>query len=216
MAELKYNSIIKGQFDGVVVVLGANGAGKTTFLKHLHGIDSDQATWDDQPAISTKHLRGFVSQSPQLLNGSVEYNLKTATKLLQMDKSQADQQIERVIEQNALGDLRQRFAPSLSGGEQARLCFARACLNDPKVLLLDEITAHLDPKNTKRLENAMKARAIDGTVFFVTHIISQARRLADHIIFMDQGEVLYSGPAEAFWTDNQDEKIRKFLAGELL
>ncbi len=203
---------------GMVVILGANGAGKTTFLRTIHGMRQREVAWDGKAANESKLMRGFVPQSPVFFSGSLRRNLMTAAQFAGLSKVDIEPRIAELAEEYSLHDLLAQNASTLSGGETARAALARACLHNPKTLLLDEVTAHLDPESTKVIEKDLQhfAKLPDQTVLFVTHSLSQARRLADRVIFIDHGQLRYVGGAETFWHNSQDDQIEKFLAGELL
>ncbi len=108
-------------------------------------------------------------------------------------------------------------ATELSGGEAQRVSFARALAYDPDVLLLDEPTSDLDPRNTAVIEDAItEARDRDIGVVVATHDMHQARRIADRVAVLLDGTVLESGPTDAIFEDPADERTRKFVEGELV
>ncbi len=215
MVDLLFSDHLKGTFEGLVVVLGPNGAGKTTLLQNLHGLGKGEVFWDGQSANGNKLARGFVHQSPVMLKGSVQKNLEIACDLAQIPKAQWRVRILDVADEFDLRSLLNKNAEKLSGGEAARLAFARACLHKPEILLLDEVTAHLDPENMRRIERYMVEFSEQGVVFFVTHALGQARRLAQSVVFLDQNKILYSGEAKKFWQSPPNAIAQKFIRGEL-
>jgi len=108
-------------------------------------------------------------------------------------------------------------ARTLSGGEQQRLCLARALSLEPEVLFLDEPTASLDPASTLHIERRLIEAQRDGIkIIVVTHDVGQARRLAQDIIFLHHGRVIEHGTAKEFFDHPQSEAARAFVAGGLV
>jgi phosphate transport system ATP-binding protein len=106
-------------------------------------------------------------------------------------------------------------ASRLSTGQQQRLCLARALAVEPEALLCDEPTSALDPISAQRIEAQLQALKADMTIVVVTHILRQARRLADHVIFMWLGELVEAGPAAQVFNSPRDERTRAYLAGDI-
>jgi len=104
-------------------------------------------------------------------------------------------------------------ASRLSTGQQQRLCLARALAVEPEALLCDEPTSALDPISAQRIEEQLQGLKADMTIVVVTHILRQARRLADHVIFMWLGELVEAGPAAQVFNSPRDERTRNYLAG---
>jgi phosphate transport system ATP-binding protein len=105
-------------------------------------------------------------------------------------------------------------ATSLSIGQQQRLCLARGLAVGPEVLLCDEVTSSLDPLSGQRIESRLVSLKTDYTIVLVTHILRQARRLADYVIFMYMGELVEHGPAERVFNHPQQIRTRAYLAGD--
>ena len=116
-----------------------------------------------------------------------------------------------------MAELVDRPARMLSGGEQQRLSLARALLSKPALLLLDEATASLDPASVLLIESLLKAQRAQGTkVILVSHDQGQARRMADEVVFISNGQVAEQGPAQEFFTSPETPMAQAYLAGELL
>nr|WP_244605276.1 phosphate ABC transporter ATP-binding protein [Halorussus halobius] len=125
--------------------------------------------------------------------------------------------VAAALEQVGLADRRDQNALSLSGGEAQRVAFARALAVEPDVLLLDEPTSNLDPRNTAVLEDAIGEAAADGVgVVIATHDMHQAERVADRVVFLLDGETVERGPPEQLFEDPADPRTRQFVRGELL
>lgn len=202
---------------GITVLMGANGAGKTLLLRVLHGLippSEGSLTWSGHaigPEIT--YRQSMVFQRPVLLRRSVAANLDFVLRARGRPNP-----IERELALERVGLLpkAKTSARALSGGEQQLLALARALLIDPDVLFLDEPTANLDPTATALIERLVRDAANDGTkVIFVTHDPGQARRLADDVIFLNRGRLACHSGAKAFFASPDHEAARAYLAGEL-
>jgi len=202
---------------GVTVLMGPNGAGKSLLLRVLHGLipaSEGHLTWSGQaPGKDIMLRQSIVFQRPVLLRRSVAANLDFILRARGLsDPAMRD----RALDQVGLLDLSSAPARRLSGGEQQRLTLARALLTDPDVLFLDEPTANLDPAATARIESIVRHAADAGTkVIFVTHDPGQARRLADDVVFLNQGRLACHAKAGEFFDNPGHEAARAYLAGEL-
>jgi phosphate transport system ATP-binding protein len=106
-------------------------------------------------------------------------------------------------------------AARLSVGQQQRLALARALAVEPEVILADEPTSALDPVSAKLIEKQFKLLKNKYTIIVVTHILRQARRLADYVIFLYLGELVEHGPAESFFSSPKDDRTRAYISGEI-
>ena len=202
----------------LTVVMGPNGAGKSLLLRLLHGLltpTSGRVLWDGQPLNDELRRRqAMVFQRPVLLRRSVAANVRFVLKLR---GSAAPEHTLAILREVGLAAQADQPARLLSGGEQQRLSLARALALEPRVLLLDEPTASLDPASTAAIE-AIVARAHQrGTkIIFVTHDLGQARRLAQDVIFLNQGRLAEYTPAQQFFSDPRSQPSRDYLAGRLV
>jgi phosphate transport system ATP-binding protein len=105
-------------------------------------------------------------------------------------------------------------AAALSTGQQQRLCLARGLAVEPEVLLCDEVTSALDPISARCIEDRLLELRASYSIVLVTHVLRQARRLADYVVFLYMGEVVEQGPAEQVLFDPRKDKTRAYLAGE--
>ena len=192
---------------GVTVIFGPSGCGKTTLLRAVAGLESvdrgqiviDGSDMTERPA----HRRavGYLFQEPRLLpHLNVLRNLKFAQK---MGRKVTEQSFDEVIALLELGHLLDRAPFALSGGEAQRVALGRALLSAPKCLCLDEPLSALDQGLKHRILPYLE-RLRDRTdipILYVTHDAAEMARLADHIVLMQAGRCLLSGPAEAILSD---------------
>ena len=179
--------------DGVTAVVGPSGSGKTSLLRLLNRLDlpsSGTISYRGTPLdeMDTRALRcrvGMVFQRPPLFPGTVLKNLRVADP--DLDQPTAQAALDRVsLRPDHLG----QDARSLSGGEAQRMCFARALLTGPDVLLADEPTAGLDEEPKLALEALTRSLADDGVAFvWVSHDREQVERLADRVLVLRDGTV---------------------------
>lgn len=200
---------------GITMVLGPNGAGKSLLLKLLHGLETPSAgavLWGDRPPDAGIRARqAMVFQKPVLLRRSVAANVDFV--LRGRDKTKRDRLLDRV----GLSSLAASPARLLSGGEQQRLALIRALANDPDILLLDEATASLDPASIQMIEEIVRSvRAAGKKIVFVSHDIGQARRLADDVVFLQNGQLAEHTPAKHFFTAPTSPAAQAYLDGRLI
>ena len=205
------------------VILGPNGAGKSTLLQLLHGMlapsQGGTVHVKSQADIPTEHgyRLGFVLQRPVMLARKVQDNVLHALAIRRTPVAERYSRAQMALQQVGLSALAERPARSLSGGEQQRLAIARVIAASPDCLLLDEPTAHLDPGSTAAIERLLLRFFQQGLGFMMTtHDLGQARRLAEHVIFMHRGVVHESSPARQFFERPATTLARHFLAGDLL
>lgn len=189
----------------VTTVLGANGAGKSVLLRVLHGLlplAQGRLLWP------RTFRQAMVFQRPALLRRSVRSNLEWAAQAARVSAVDADQVLARV----GLLEQANRPARLLSGGEQQRLALARAWLLRPELLFLDEPCASVDPASMARIEQCLRDMTKEGvTLVMSTHLLGQARRLSDQILFIHEGRVTELTPAETFFTQPRSNEARQFL-----
>jgi tungstate transport system ATP-binding protein len=198
--------------DRICACIGPNGAGKTTLLKLLDGLikpDSGTVTY------STAGIRSsLVLHHTPMIKASARTNLAMVR---DSDASIDSVQIDAVIEQIGLNHLANSPAHKLSAGERQKLCLGRAILQKPNLVLLDEPTANLDPNTTEQVEEIIRQFKLqDSDVIFTSHQLAQVQRLAEYIIFIDQGQIKEKGPVGPFFTDPQTQAAKCYLHQELL
>jgi phosphate transport system ATP-binding protein len=194
----------------IYTLIGASGSGKSTFLRvfnrmdalHAHQNIHGEVRVDGEDILSKKvnmqALRakvGMVFQKPTPFALSIFDNIAFALKLhRRLSRTELQSEVERLLREVGLfdevRDQLKRSAFALSGGQQQRLCFARTLATQPKVLLLDEPTSSLDPASTQKIEALIDRLRQHYLIIMVTHNLAQAKRLADEILFMQEGRIL--------------------------
>ena len=219
----------------ITVIMGPSGCGKTTLLKGINRflelVDdahvSGQVLIDDQdiyaPGVDVTEIRktiGLLAQRPYPLPMSIYDNVAYGMRIHQMVRNGADMdaKVMHYLEEAGLWEeVRDRLhkpATALSLGQQQRLCLARGLAVNPAVLLGDEPTSALDPISAQHIEKRLMALKQEYTIVLVTHILRQAKRLADYVIFMYLGEMVECGPAQEVFEHPQQERTRAYLAGQ--
>jgi ABC-2 type transport system ATP-binding protein len=177
----------------LVAVIGPNGAGKTTLLSLLAG----NIAPDSGEIVSAPERIGWVPQQQSLYGKlTVEENLRLFARLERCED--VDETVGRMLEQTALHERANDQVKELSGGNRQRLNVAIGLLGDPTLLLLDEPSAALDPRQRGRLWEFLSALATEGTtIVFTTHDVGEADRYAEQLVVLADGERLFDGsPAE--------------------
>ncbi len=171
-----------------VACIGPNGAGKTTLLAILAGILTP-----DAGTVRADGLAGWVPQSPALYDRlTVEENLRLFARLEHV--AAVDEAVSRMLDQTGLRPRARDRVAHLSGGNRQRLNVAIGLLSSPPVLLMDEPSASLDPRQRERLWDYLGRLSEDGTaVVFTTHTVSEAERHADRVLVLADGELLFWG-----------------------
>lgn len=207
----------------MVALIGASGSGKSTALRCINRLEAiDEGRIDvcgirvDAPGLNLTRLRqevGIVFQSFNLFpHLTVEENIMLALRHVKKIKRDDARDIAlRVLRQVDLQAKAQAYPEQLSGGQQQRVAIARSLAMSPKVMLFDEVTSALDPQLTGEVLRVMEQLAADGmTMLLVTHEMAFARRLADRVVFMHQGQVWETGPASLLDAPNTPE-LQAFL-----
>lgn len=214
-------SIKKGE---VVVVVGPSGCGKSTFLRclnFLEQIDSGEILLDgkkiDTSAKALPKYRekiGMVFQSYELFpHKTVLENVMLAPLLVQKrNKAEVKAEAEKLLARVGVAEKKDMYPRQLSGGQKQRVAIVRSLIMHPEVLLLDEITAALDPEMVREVLQVVLELAKEGmTMLIVTHEMDFAKAVADRVIFLDQGEIIEEEPPEIFFGEPKTERAKRFL-----
>ena len=193
----------------VTVLAGPSGAGKSTLLRLGNRLDIQSAgsvrfRGEDSAAIDPRELRrrvGMVFQRPVPFAGAVRENLKVGAPLA------GDEELARTLERVGLeASVLDRVADDLSGGEAQRMCIARTLLTQPEVILMDEPTSALDHENRLGIEHLAKELAQEGIgILWVSHDLSQVRRIADHAVVLIDGRNASAAETAAFLNQGMSE-----------
>ena len=214
--------VAKGE---VVVVCGPSGSGKSTLIKCVNALEPIQRgeiTVDgikvNDPKTNLPKLRariGMVFQHFELFpHLKVDENLRLAQqKVLNRSKDEAAARASTLLERVGLTEHAHKFPGQLSGGQQQRVAIARALAMDPIAMLFDEPTSALDPEMVSEVLDVMVALAAEGmTMMVVTHEMGFARKVADRVIFMDEGEIVEDAPKEDFFGKPRSDRAQLFLS----
>jgi glutamate transport system ATP-binding protein len=212
----------------VVVVLGPSGSGKSTLcrtINRLEPIDSGTIEVDGKvlPAegkalASLRADVGMVFQSFNLFaHKTILQNVTLAPlKVRKTGKADAERAGMVLLERVGIADQRDKYPAQLSGGQQQRAAIARALAMKPKVMLFDEPTSALDPEMVQEVLDVMTTLAREGmTMLVVTHEMGFARRAANRVVFMSDGEIVEDAPPDTFFTKPRSDRAKDFL-GKIL
>jgi tungstate transport system ATP-binding protein len=196
-----------------VALVGSNGSGKSTLLRTLNGLVRPSAGSLQHDA---KASQAMLFQRPYMLRASVLRNVALGLWLDGASWSEAKLQAMAALARVGLEHLATRNAKALSGGQQQRVALARAWALKPQVLLLDEPTASLDPSAKRDVERLMAEFADAGmTLIFSSHNLGQVKRLAQRVIYLEQGRLVADLPTAEFFNGPVPAAAEAFLKGEL-
>jgi len=212
----KINCKIKS--NSITAVLGPNGAGKSIFLQTINGlvfIQSGRLNFNSmQNNQEIREQQAMVFQTPVLLRRTVMANMQFVSNLR---NKKSNQLLKNLLDKVGLEGSEEKPARLLSGGEKQRLSMARALIVNPNLLLLDEPTANLDPYSLNLIEDlVLEENSIGKTVIFTTHDMSQAKRLATDVIFLNKGKVLEQTVSKTFFKKPKTFEAQKYINGEIL
>ena len=215
----------------ITVLLGPSGCGKTTLLKCLNRltdlypdlkvkgsirIDGEDIFNSSSDITTIRQKMGLLLQRPYPLPMSIYDNIAYGLKLKGVhSKKIISEKVEKHLKEVALWhevkDRLKTSAQRLSIGQQQRLCLARGLAVEPEIILADEPSYALDPISSRVIEEEFIKLKSEYTIILVTHILRQAKRLADNVIFMYYGEIVESGPAEQIFENPQTEILKEYL-----
>jgi len=207
-----------------VVVIGPSGSGKSTLLRCvnlLEPIDRGHIEFDGREvsgmrkgAYKVRRHIGMVFQHFELFQhlSAAENIMLAPMKVLGQDKATARNLAHELLDKVRIPEKADAYPDELSGGQQQRVAIARALAMQPKLMLYDEPTSALDPEMIKEVLDVIQQLSREGmTSIVVTHEMGFARRVADHIVFMDNGEVVEDAPTEQFFTGAVQDRTQRFL-----
>ena len=219
----------------ITAIIGPSGCGKTTLLKSFNRLVdladgvavSGEVLVDGEniyaPGVDVTRVRkkmGLLSQKPYPLPMSIYNNVAYGPRIHGTKKrGELDRIVERRLRESGLWDeVRDRLhapASKLSLGQQQRLCLARGLAVEPEIILCDEPTSALDPVSSRRIEERFRELKSSYTIVVVTHILRQAKRLADYVIFLYLGELVEHGPAGKIFEEPEQAMTREYVKGSI-
>jgi phosphate transport system ATP-binding protein len=219
----------------ITVIIGPSGCGKTTLLKSLNRLldTAEGAQVEGQvildgeniygPRAEVTRIRkkmGLLSQKPQVLPMSIFENVAYGPRIHGLRrKKDLERRVEHYLKLAGLWeegkDRLREPASVLSVGQQQRLCLDRGLAVEPEIILGDEPTSALDPQSSQNVERRLIELKQEYTVVVVTHILRQARRIADYLAFLYLGELVEHGPAAEIFANPRDPRTRAYLTGEI-
>ncbi len=212
----------------ITALVGPSGSGKSTFLKIINGIetpcegamafDGEAIPFQKTFSLETRRKMILVFQKSVLFNTTVYENIAYGLKIRGADKQSLSGKVTDILELIGMKDKAHQRALTLSGGEAQRVAVARALVTAPRLLLMDEPTSDLDPSNVAVIEKLIRhARdTLHASVIVVTHNMHQAKRLADHMVFIMDGRIVEAGTPEKLFSDPEKELTRAFINGEMV
>ncbi|MEW4371860.1 ABC transporter ATP-binding protein [Paenibacillus kandeliae] len=208
----------KIQQGSITMLIGPSGSGKSTLLSlcNLLLTADEGEVWvqgkpiHDWQMNKLRRTVGMVFQDSPMLPGTVRDNILTASRLHQIPTDDPVQWLERV---GLSADLLERQASELSGGQKQRVALIRTLVNQPEILLLDEITSALDHSSVQHIEQLLMQlnREKGTTLIWVTHHLEQARRMGQQIWYLEQGQLVETGSTDKMLSNPQTEAARQFI-----
>lgn len=219
----------------ITAIIGPSGCGKTTLLRSINRlIDSTDGVRVSgeilvdgynifDPKVDVTSIRkkiGLISQKPSPLPMSIYDNVAYGPRIHGVrDRKVLDKTVKDCLQTVSLWDevkgRLQAPASKLSVGQQQRVCLARSLAVQPEILLCDEPTSALDPVSSQNIERKLVELKNDYTIVIVTHILRQARRLADYVVFLYLGELVEHGPAKEIFENPRQPRTQSYIRGEI-
>lgn len=230
----------------ISVLMGPSGSGKTTLLRLINLLEEpssgdvihqfDGGTNEETPdQLALRRKMGFVFQEPALFDssvgGNVAYGIMTrdgflnhfwrkTQKIIPFLKSNHDEVEEKVskaLGRVGLAGFQDRSVRSLSAGEHRRVSLARSLVTEPELLLLDEPTGNLDPRNTAVVEDIIREiLSQNTTIFLASHDMHQAKRIGEGVYLLLDGDIVEGGPAKQIFNSPEDHRTEDFINGKLI
>jgi tungstate transport system ATP-binding protein len=202
-------------------IIGPNGSGKSTLMRIIAGLDNDftGSLYINEGEVNQEIFKSMtmVFQKPYLINTDVYNNIAYPLKVRGESKAEIDIKLKKVIELLKLEYIVHQNARTLSGGEMQKVALARAIVFEPRLLLLDEPTANIDPQTMLLMENAINYinQSCKTTVILVTHNIGQLQRMCKQAVFMREGSVEKQGEVREVLSNIKGTYIDEFLEPEM-
>ena len=208
-----------------VVICGPSGSGKSTLIRCINGLErqdlgrisvmGDELTESGRSIAAVRRHSGMVFQQFNLFpHLTILENCTLAPERVRgLPESMAMEIAYRLLDRVRILDQAEKYPAELSGGQQQRAAIARALAMEPKIMLFDEPTSALDPEMIKEVLDVMTQLANEGmTMIIVTHEMSFAAKIADRMVFMDEGQIVEVAPPETFFEAPRHERTKAFLS----
>jgi tungstate transport system ATP-binding protein len=212
-----------------LTLIGPSGAGKTTLLRLINLLEPPTSgkieyngwslrTLSKKQMVNARREMGFVFQNPVVFSTTVKANVAYGLNFRDLSSDEIEERVHRSLDMIGLHGFEERKALTLSGGEIQRVALARTLATEPKMLLLDEATADLDPANVALIESVLKKFNEEKrvTIIMATHNFFQAKRLGDLVGFMMDGKMIEMNTADQLFNHPQDERTEAFISGEMI
>jgi tungstate transport system ATP-binding protein len=214
-----------------VAIVGPSGSGKTTFLRMLNFLQPPTDgelyffrekmiphTLSSKKQLEIQRKMAFVFQKPVMFDTTVYNNVAIGLRFRGWSKSDISEKVSWALSLVGLEDYMHRHAYTLSGGEAQRIALARSIATQPKVLLLDEATANLDPANIHIFEEVIHRlhENTHMTILIVTHNLAQAERIANECMFICNGKVVETANTKTFFKHPESPQLQDFLQGRMI
>lgn len=219
----------------ITAIIGPSGCGKTTLLRSINRmidtadgaevsgqilVDSEDIFAPGADVLSLRKKIGLISQRPTPLPMSIYDNVAYGPKIHgERDKKELDKIVRDSLQAVSLwSEVEDRLnspASKLSIGQQQRLCLARSLAVKPEILLFDEPTSALDPVSSRKIEDKLIGLKSDYTIVLVTHILRQAKRLADYVVFLYMGQIVEHGPTLEVFNNPKEVLTQSYIRGEI-
>ena len=210
-------SVEEGEY---VAIMGESGSGKTTLMRMICGIlrpDSGEIFYDGMH-VGEEGYRNMLGYLPQEFGYYPEFTaadfLLYLAALKGIPRRRAKEKAAGLLESVGLGSVASKKVKAFSGGMRQRLGIAQALLNNPRILILDEPTAGLDPKERVKFRNLISELGKERIVLLSTHIVSDVEKIADHMLMMSDGEIILNEPWDKSRTDLEQLYMEEFGGGE--
>jgi len=210
------------------VIIGPNGSGKTTILRLLHLLDtptsgeiifnSQNANSSSEKQLELRRRQSMVFQNPIMFSTTVYKNIVAGLKFRKQKPEEIEKKVNEILKYFNMVEFADQKATTLSGGEMQKVALARVLVLKPELLLLDEPTANLDPTSGALIEEVIRdlKQKKEHTIIMTTHNMFQAKRLADRVGFLYEGEIIESGPVKEIFENPKDKRVKAFISGEII
>lgn len=217
----------------IVAIIGQSGAGKTTLLRCINGLETcdkgsisidgvylckeKQSKVSYAGADAMKQIRkklGLVFQNYNLFphKSVLENIIEAPVNVYKTPRAQAEKEGYELLRNLGLEEKAAAYPYQLSGGQKQRVAIARACALKPSIMCFDEPTSALDPELREGIASTMEVLASENmAIVLITHDMNLVKRVADRVVFMEQGKILQEGTLEEFLSGESDEKIKRFI-----